>query len=293
MLEKRLRQLKPRVADTTIKTYANNIRRLRKVDKNLDYAPVSQYLKNISVVNALNLLTSVIVLEGRERYGLLFDSLSESAARVRGNQEFTPAEREQWTSSKEIKKGLERAKFEIAKHKLLEVKTHPRAHLHTLVQYVVLRFHTEFHWRSDLPTVKVGKHPGENFFYNGKFFLNKFKTSSAFRRRRIHLPLVFTPSRGLATLLRKFLEVRAAQDIQHDYFLFNRSLKPVKKSAYYKLVSSATFRFIGKKFGSSMFRHVYVSQFLSKNPSLHEKQAKLRSLMQLQLETFESYARRS
>jgi len=292
-LEARIRQLKPNIRDSSVKVYAANIRRLRKIDKHLEYAPISQYLKSLSAPNALNLLTSIIVLEGRERYGLLFDALAESAHKIRDNQQFTPSEREQWTSTKEIKKGIERAKFEIDKFKLLEPKKHTRGNLHTLVQYLVLRFHTEFQWRSDLPSIRLGKHKGSNYFYNGQFYLSNFKTSGYFRRRRIHLPLVFTPSRGLATLLRKFLEVRAAQGIEHDYLLFNRSLKPVQRSAYYKLVSSATFRFLGKRFGSSMFRHIYSTEFLARNPSLHDKQKKLRSMMQLQLSTFESYARRA
>ena len=253
---------------------------------------MSQYLKTLPVVNALNLLTSVIVLEGRERYGVLFDDFSEAAHRVRGSQEFTPTEREKWTSTKDIKAGIKRAKFEVDKHDLLTPKKHSRKNLHTLVQYLVLRFHSEFHWRSDLPSVRIGKHRGENYYYNGQFYMSNFKTSGYFRKRRVHLPLIFTPSRSLAKLLRQFLEVRAAQGIEHDYLLFNRSLKPVQRNAYYKLISNATFRFIGKRFGSSLFRHIYVTQFLSKNPSLQEKQAKLRSLMQLQLSTFESYARR-
>jgi hypothetical protein len=292
-LERRLRQLKPDVRPTTIKVYAANIRRLRKIGgKALEYGPVSQYLKGLSVTNAVNLLTAIIVLEGRERYGLLYDSLNESAALVRHSQQFTPAEREQWTSSKVIREGLNRARFDVDRLKLLEVKKHPRSHLHILTQYLVLRFHTEFQWRSDLPSVRIGKHTGENYFYNGRFVLNHFKTSEHFKRRKL-LPLIFTPSRGLATLIRQFLEVRAAQGIEHDFLIVNRSLNPVRRDAYYKFLSAATFKYVGKKFGASMFRHIYTTEFLAGSPSLQQKQRKLRSMMQLSLETFESYARRS
>ncbi len=291
-LETRLRLLKPNVRPTTIKVYAANIRRLRKIGgKTLEYGPVSQYLKGLSVTNAVNLLTAIIVLEGRERYGLLYDSLNESAALVRGSQEFTPAEREQWTSSKVIREGLKRAKFDVDRLKLLTVKKHPRSHLYTLTQYLVLRFHSEFQWRSDLPSVRIGKVKGENYFYNGRFFMNRFKTSGHFKRRKL-LPLIFTPSRGLGILIRQYLEVRAAQGVEHDFFLVNRSLKPVKRDNYYKLLSAATFKYVGKKFGSSLFRHIYVTEFLAGSPSLQAKQRKLRGLMQLSLETFESYARR-
>ena len=93
-LETRLRELKPNVSESTIKTYASSIKRLRKIDENLAYGPISQYLKQLpSVTNALNLLTAVIVLEGRERYGILYDSFIETARQLRGSQTFSKAEK--------------------------------------------------------------------------------------------------------------------------------------------------------------------------------------------------------
>ena len=287
-LEKRFRQLKPNVKMQTIKTYATSVRRLRKVDANLAYGPVSQYLKKLSVSNALNLLTAVIVLEGRERYGRLFDQLAEDAVRVRNSQRFTPAEREQWTSSAEIKKGIERAKFEVLNNDLLTVKKHPPRKLRLLVQYLVLSFHAELQWRSDLPTVRVGRHRGDNYFFNGKFYLNKFKTAKFYRK----LPVVFTPSRKLGKLLQQYLEVRNAQELSHDYLLWNTKMGPMKKDAYYKFLVATTKQYIGKGFGASLFRHIYATEFLAKNPSLLEKQNKIKDMMQLHISRLESYARR-
>jgi hypothetical protein len=287
-LEKRLRQLKPKVREKTITTYANNIRRLRKISPTLEYGPVSQYLKTLSISNALNLLTAVIVLEGRERYGRLFEQFSEDAFRARNSQQFTEKEREKWASSAEIKKAIERAKFEVDNNNLLKVKKHPPHKLRILVQYLVLSFHSELQWRSDLPTVRIGRHRGENYYFNGQFYLNKFKTAKHYRK----LPVVHTPSRKLGKLLRQYLEVRNAQELDHDYLLFNSSLKPLTKSTFYKLMMATTKRFVGKAFGVNMFRHVYVTEFLSKNPSLLEKQSKMKDLMQLRTERLESYARR-
>ena len=287
-LEKRLRQLKPRVKDKTIRTYATSIRRLRKVSANLAYEPVSQYLKGLSVSNALNLLTAVIVLEGRERYGRLYDQFAEDAFRARNSQQFTPAERENWTSSAEIKKAIERIRFEVQKHDLLAVRKHPPRKLRFLVQYLVLSFHAELQWRSDLPSVLVGRHRGKNYYFNGKFYLNQFKTAKFYRK----LPAVFTPSRKLGKLLRQYLEVRAAQEMDHEYLLFNTKLKPINRNSYYKFLVATTRQFAGKGFGASMIRHVYATEFLAKNPSLLEKQNKIKDMMQLRVSRLESYARR-
>lgn len=287
-LHKRFRQLKPKVKASTIQTYVSSIRRLRKISPTLDYGPVSQYLKKTRVSIALNLLTAVIVLEGRERYGRLFDQFAEDANRVRNSQRFTPAEREKWTSSAEIKKAIERVKFEVDRHELLVVKKHKPSKLRYLVQWLVLSFHAELQWRSDLPTVLVGRHRGKNYFFNGKFYLNQFKTAKHYRK----LPVVFTPSRKLAKILRQYLEVRNAQELDHDYLLFNTSMKPIKRDAYYKFLVSTTKKYVGKGFGASLFRHIYATEFLSKNPSLLEKQNKIHDFMQLRVERLESYARR-
>ena len=291
MLEKRLRTLKPKVSDRTILTYATNIRRLRKISPNLDYGEISQFLKTKSPSQAANLLTSVIVLEGRERFGELYKTLNQEAEDVRGNQNFTNSEINNWVTIRQIRKGIERAKFDVNRLGLLEARKHKQPHLTILIRYLLLKFYNEFHWRSDIVSVKVGKHTGENYFHNGKFYLNKFKTSEKFRKRGM-LPLVYTPSRGLGLLIKKFLAVRKAQGIEHDYFLFNRSLKPVKRSAFFELMSRATEKYIGKRLGSSMLRHIYATNFLAGDPTLKQKKKFLHDMMQLSLETFESYARR-
>ena len=291
MLEKRFRELKPNVSERTIKTYATNVRRLRKISNNLDYGEISQYLKTMKPAQAANLLTAVIVLEGRERFGELYKTLNQEADEQRGSQEFTRSEINNWVTIREIREGIRRAKFDVDRLELLKVKKHKQSHLTILIRYLLLKFYNEFHWRSDIVSVRLGKHTGENYFYDGKFYLNKFKTSRKFRERGL-LPLVYKPSRGLGALLKKFLAVRKAQGIKHDYFLFNRSLKPVQRSAFFELMSRATEKYIGKKFGSSMLRHIYATHFLATDPTLKQKKTFLRNMMQLSLETFESYARR-
>ena len=292
MLAKRFRELKPDISERTIKTYVSNINRLRKVSQYLEYGPIAEYLKTKSATQAANLLTAVIVLEGHERFGKLYKSFINDAEQLRSSQKFTNAEVNNWVTINEIKDGIRRIKWEVDRLDLLAARRHKRHELTLLLQYVLLKFYNEFHWRSDIVSVRIGKHTGKNYYHNGKFYLNVFKTAKQFKARGL-LPVVYTPSRGLKQLINKFLKVRAAQDIKHDYFLFNRSLKPVSRSAFFAMMARATKRWIGKPLGPSMLRHIYVTNFLSKDPSLNEKKAFLRTLMQLSLETLESYGRRT
>jgi len=291
MLEKRFRELKPNVSERTIKTYATNIRRLRKVDKHLDYRPISAYLKSLKPSIASNLLTAVIVFEGKERFGDLYRTLNQLTEERRYQQRFTSAELDSWVTVQKIREGIRRAKFEVDRLQLLTVKKHKSHHLQILVGYLLLRFYNEMHWRADIVSVRLGKHTGQNYFYAGKFYLNKFKTSRKFKERGL-LPLIYTPSPSLAKLIRQYLAVREAQDMSHDYFLFNKSKRPVQRSAFYDLMTRVTFKYIGKKLSVSMLRHIYATEFLAGDPSLAAKQKMLRGYMQLSLDTFESYARR-
>ena len=292
-LEKQFKKLRPNLKHNSIKTYVSTIKRLQKVDEHLDYRPISNYLKSLPVTNAVTLLTPLIVLEGRTRFGKLYESLIEDADKMRGQQRFTKTELQNWTSSLEIKKGINRIKFEVSKHKLL---TNPRklksSEFQILQHLLVLSFYSEFHFRSDLVSIKLGRHTGENYYSNGQIVLNRFKTDKQFERRGL-LPLRYSPSRGLKALLTKFIYIRSLQDeINHKYLICNKMWKPINRNTFYKYMSNLTFKYIGVRAGTSMLRHVYITEFMAKDPSLQERKKMLHNMQQLSLETQEGYRRK-
>ena len=290
-MEKRFRQLKPDVSEKTIQVYASNLRRLRKVSPSLEYGVISEYLKQMKPQNAANLLTCAIVYEGRERFGELYDTFNEEAEKMRGSQRFTERELDSWVTVRKYKEGIRRCFFDVDRLNLLDAKKHKPTDLVILVGYMMMRFYQEFHWRSDLRTVRIGKHDNENFYFNGKFYLNKFKTARKFKNRDL-LPVIYTPSPRLRTLIEKFIKVRAKQELDHDYLIFNRNMQPMSQTSFYKTMTRVTFKYVGKKLSSSMLRHIYATEIMARNPSLQEKKQHARSFMQLQVEMFESYARR-
>jgi hypothetical protein len=131
---------------------------------------------------------------------------------------------------------------------------------------------------------------GENYFHHGQIILNKFKTSKKFKKRGL-LPLIFTPSRSLSTLLRKYVEIRKAQEPGHDYLIFNKMMKPFKSNSFFHWLTATTFKYVGKKLGTSQMRKIYTTEFLATDPGLKQKQRYMRDMMQLSLETHESYRR--
>jgi hypothetical protein len=289
-LERRFRELKPEATESTIKTYSANIRRLRKLSPSMDYHTIAGYLKGLSSSVGRNLLTAVIVLEGRERFGPLFREFIEDAGMKRGTQTFTRAELANWSSSRAIRAGIARVKFDTQRLGLLQEKKHKPHLFQILQQYMVLKLYSEFHWRSDLPSVLIGRHHGKNYFVNGRFYLNHFKTAKHFERKGL-LPLIFTPSRSLGQLLKKFLKIRSLQEPDHEFLMLNKSGRAFKRDTFYKYLTNLTFKYIGKKMGTSQLRKIYITEFLATNPSLKQKQAFMKGFMQLSLETQEGYRR--
>jgi len=249
-------------------------------------------LKTLPANIAVSVLSALIVLEGRQRFGRIFDGLIEDAEKMRGSQRFSKAEHKNWTSSQEIREGIKRIKFEVNKLKLLERPRELKSSEYAILQnYLVLKFYSEFHFRSDLVSIRIGKHTGQNYYHGGKLFLNKFKTAAKFHARG-QLPLVFTPSRGLQSLLRKFVQIRAMQPkINRDYLISNKSWKPFVRDTFYKYLSGITWRYIGKRFGTSMMRKIYITEFLAKNPSFKERQKFMYGMQQLSIDTQEGYRR--
>ena len=137
----------------------------------------------------------------------------------------------------------------------------------------------------------MGHHKGQNMYKNNVIYLNQFKTDKQFAKRGL-LPLKFTPSRKLKSLLTKFIYIRSLQkEIDHDYLIVNRSWRPFERNTFYKYLSGITYKYAGKRLGSSMLRKIYITEFLAKNPSLQERKKFLYGMQQLQLETQMSYGR--
>ena len=113
---------------------------------------------------------------------------------------------------KAVNAGLARAKFDVDRLKLLQTRKLNRKEYQILQEYLAIRFHSEFHWRSDLATIKIGHHAGENHYVNGQFILHHFKTAKHFKRKGL-LPLRFKPKQGLKVLLDTFLKVREKQNL--------------------------------------------------------------------------------
>ena len=285
-LRRRFREIKPDATESTIRVYAAGMRRLYKISPDLQYHEIANYVRPMSATRARTVLTPLVVFEGRERFGRLYDGVIKESRQQEGSQRFSEAELANWTNSRAINAGITRSKFDVDRLDLLRPRKLPASYFRKLVQYVTLKIYKEFHWRSDLPSVLLGHNAGKNHYVNGKFYFSKFKTAKAFARKNM-LP----PSKGLKSLLRKYVAVREMQEFDNEYMIVNKKGKPFNSSTFNQFMSDTTFKYVGKRLGTSQLRKIYVTEHLMSNPSLWAKKQMARDMMQTKLETHEGYAR--
>ena len=289
-LRRRFREIKPNATESSIRVYAAGMRRLYKISADLNYHDIANYVRLMSATKARSILTPLIVFEGRERFGRLYDGVIKEAQQQEGSQRFSEAELANWTNSRAINAGITRSKFDVDRLNLLKPRKLPVSYFRKLVQYVTLKIYKEFHWRSDLPTVLLGHNAGKNHYVNNMFYFSKFKTAKAFARKNM-LPLTFKPSNSLSSLLKKYIAVRDAQGFDNKYMIVNKKGKPFTSSSFNQFMSDTTFKYVGKRLGTSQLRKIYVTEHLLSNPTLWQKRQMARDMMQTKLETHEGYAR--
>ena len=292
-LEKLFREKKPDVSGETIRTYAHSYRRIvHHVGPNVEKRALDEYLEELNPVIARNLLTAVVVLKG-DGYRQIFDKYTAKAETIMGLQTKSPQQQKNWTSLRHIKRMISRMKENISVHKLFEEKTVlSRKTFRLLTAFISWMLHSEIPMRNDLPTVRLVYTTAEtnavrNFFVvsTRKLHLSQFKTASHFRKRGL-LPLRFSLTKKLTNLLFLYLKKKP----ESDYLISNLDGSKLTKSSYHNLLTSSSYQYLGVRLGSTMFRHIVLSEFEKSRPSLRQRKEMMRKMQQLKIERQISYA---
>ena len=294
-IERRIATLRPGLAPGTYKTYAYSVMRARRIGgENLDIMRLRTYFGTVKPIQARNILTALVVYDG-PRWKKLHEVYMEA---IEGNlyaQSLTDRESANWVNLRALKKVVSWMRRDVAIHGLMGGTIVLNKHQHSLlVAFICWSIHLELPMRNDLCTFKVARVPkdaeGAGNWYivsNGTFVLRKFKTAKFFSRRG-WLPLRLTVSTPLAVTIRRYLRSR------HDnvYLIQMLNGKRYSRSGFANLFKFASRRYLNKQIGSSMFRKIYLTHFLSTDPSLKQRQAVMRNMQQIRVLTQEIYRRR-
>lgn len=270
------------VADTTASTYVKNLyvlnnktafttlSFLRKKDEIInkikEYAETTQKTYLASVVSVLSLVSDKPTY--KSIYKFYYEEMMGKSKELRDKEttEKTDKQKENWISWKDIQDKVNATRKEVIE--LLNNKTLNHKQYETLLHYVVLSLYTYTQPRRnqdylDMVVVKKWKE-GMDTTHNyldiagQQFIFNKYKTAKKYGVQKIAIPN--TPEAPLFDTLIAYLKF-------HPLFKANKGKDPVqflvfedgKPLTAVNAITRILNKVFGKKVGSSMLRHIFLS----------------------------------
>ena len=299
-LTKLLRKKKPDVADKTITTYVNNILRIQRELGQPTVAELEAWLDKFKPTQARNLMTPIIILYPGERHRQLFDKYNAKANSQLDQQRLSPSEMKHWVKKSTIRKMIIRLKEDCNTHKVFKALTiESKWRLRQML--VIWSIHYVFPWRNVLNNCKIARNVSDvddkNNYYVPReqaFYISVFKTRRVFKRHGFDLPLKHKVPPKLAILLKKHIANRRESwgggGLPTLFCDFNG--RPLSKSAYSNLLTGATKKYLAKRVGSSLWRHIVLTEWSRlANPTLADRRAMARRMHQVSLITQMRYVR--
>jgi hypothetical protein len=281
---KTIRTNKPDLREQSVKTYAAHCKRVAKRNSSgSDFAegPVLEYLDSLKPGIANQLISALTALLPRFRVHIARYRESAKTHREAQAQKSTPKQRQNWTSVSSIKRAVRLMRREIKQFGFRDERL--------VMSYFAWAIHLQHAMRNDLTSVRIAEttkdaKPGHNWYVisKGSIFLNVFKTSRGFARRGL-LPLKLKLDAKLVRTIAKHVRQRAERTSK--YLIVSRTGTKMSKHGFRNLLLSSSQRYLGVKVGSTQLRHIVLSEFLAKNPSLAQRKQMARSMQQLSLET--------
>ena len=278
-----IRANKPHITNSSINTYVAHIKRVRKVSPELREGEVLKYLDTLKPTIANQLISAIVALKPEFAVHVARYRKTAEQLRLDNAQKSTAKQRENWVTVASIKRAVRLMRREINQFGFRD---------HRLgMAYLTWAIMLEHTMRNDLPSVKIAQttadyKDGGNFYIvsKGELWMSDFKTKRAFKNRGL-LPLKLKLQKSLKMFILKYIRQRKPS----DYLISHDNGRPFSKAGFRNLMTSSSERYLGKRVGSTMLRHIVLSEFLKRDPSLKERRAKARSMMQTSLETQMSY----
>ena len=278
-LETLFRQKKPDVTQSSITTYVNTIMRIQRELGQPTHEELEQWLDGMSPVQARNLMTALMILEaGREQIRQLFEKYNAKADSQLDQQRLSASEMKHWVQKKTIKRMLKRLREDCDTHKVFGSRgTEAKWRLRQM--YVLWSIHYDFPWRNILnncvvvATAKLVEGDKSNYYCvrEQSFYISVFKTRNVFKRHGYKLPLVHRASGVLATIISKHLSNRGPLD--KSPLFCNLRGSALSKNAYSNLLTGATKKYLAKRIGSSLWRHIWLTEWSRVVRTLKERRA--------------------
>ena len=286
------KEKRPDLADSSVRTYVNAVKRVvKKLGMEFQVEELDKWLETMSPAQARNTLTPFLMWRKASphdtHYRALFDKYNSATETSRLNRVASDREAKNWTSVKAIRGAIRRMGQD---SKVLGLKDY-----RLFLAHFIFRVHDELHLRNDLPSVRIVSAPGEmdekhkhNYYVlaEKKIYFFHFKTRRAFQCLK-DWPVALPVSPNLGRFIRRYIREKP----ESPWLVCDPEGRPLSKSTFSAIMTGASKRYLGIRLGSTMLRRIYLSEFEKSGPSLRQRKAELRRMLQTKIETQLSYVR--
>ena len=301
----KIRKERPDLAESSVRTYTSNVLRVGRAingsafNKNAAKIPELFKNKSIAVQKGLTVACLVWCRAAKKPHDKLEEQLKTLDAAVReqvNKQQPSEKERKNWTSMAKLKKMLTRMKEDIKNRSLYTADPLPPRERAMLQAYTILAFMIKGPLRLDAADVrlisaykykqlKTTEKEAHNWYITGagtdqRLHLYRFKTAKHFARKDGGLPLRIALDKQDKATFNAWIKTRARQGFEHDWMFVNVQGGKMSRNSLSKLISATTRRRTGKVVGSTLLRHVFLSNYLGNERALEQKLATARRMGQ-------------
>ena len=274
-LAKRIRDNRPGITDSSIRTYVSLLSNLyyreHSRDTHMDMsffkndAKLLELLKDKTPQSRKTVLAAIVVLNGKDADNATLSKQMTSDMKHTENelinQEKTEKQQDNWVDYGEVtqlQKGYETKALEI----LAQKKKPDEVEKEFLAKYMIITLSSGVYFpprRSEMVHIKVKDIDEENDNYidmsANEFVYNQYKTVKKYGQQRVKFPATFK------AILKKYLSKLSDQT-----YLVEHMGKPYGVNQ----VTRTLYQMFGKKVSTSMLRHIFLSSVYENVPALKE-----------------------
>jgi hypothetical protein len=261
-LSKSLKEKRPNLTDSSIKTYVSSLANLvKKMDGEHTIAffqdnekEILKFLASIPAKLRKGTLSALFVLTGIDAYRTEMIEDCKKVNEEYKNQTKTEKEAVNWVTVQEI-----RDVYDHLKEKVDEMIKNKMIHRNTYVDFLLIALLGGVlcppRRSLDYSVMKVRNYDEsiDNFLKNSTFYFNQYKTAKKYGEQMLKVPKELLP------YIKKWLKFHT-----NDYLLFSDNDKHLSSSQITKHLN----RMFGKQVSVDILRHVYTSNFYKDMPEL-------------------------
>jgi hypothetical protein len=254
-MEDFIKQKRPTLSDSSIKTYTSVLRSLHKkvfgdvinVDNFKKKPEIMAYLEPLPFSKRRTVLSALVVITDDADYRDLMMADAESMNTELKQQHKTEEQSKNWVSAEEIE-GRYKALREMAEH-LYKKKDHTEKDLQDIQQYIILCLlggkYIVPRRSKDYCDFKIANITAkDNRMDKNQFVFVSYKTAKTYGKQVLDIP------KELKSILKKWIKINPT-----DWLLFDMNLEPLTSIKLNQRLN----KIFGKKTGVNLLRHSYLT----------------------------------